>query len=90
MDAFTKQITLSFAYKASENVTEVTVDQLFWSLDRFDYDRKECDEGAREQRFEATQRLAVELDRRNIPMRNPTLPVNFPRDYPGQRPRVNM
>jgi hypothetical protein len=32
-------------------------------------------------------KCALELDRRDAPMRNPTLPVDFPRDFPGQRPQ---
>jgi pyruvate-formate lyase-activating enzyme len=82
MDSLSKQLTLSWAYDVSAYVSKASVDQLFWALDRFHYDIKDIDEGAHEQRFEATQKCALELDRRNIPMRNPTIEVEFPRIFP--------
>lgn len=89
MDALSKQLTLAYAYHVSDTLKSSSVAQLFWAMDRFDFDRSEIDEGAREQRFHATQAIATELDARNIPLRNPTLPVEFPRDFPGQRPHIN-
>lgn len=89
MDAFTKQITLGFAYSVSENVADHTPEQLLWAMDRFHYDRSEIDECAREQRSDAGQLCALELDRRNVPVGNPMLAPAFPRDFPGQRPLVN-
>lgn len=87
MDTLTRQVTLGLAYSVSERCKEVSTAQLFWAMDRFWFDRKDCDECSAEQRSEASMKCAVELDRRDAPMRNPTLPVDFPRDFPGQRPQ---
>lgn len=84
MDQLSKQLTLSTAYDVAAYSTKATVEQLFWALDRFHYDIKEIDEGAHEQRFEATQKCALELDRRNVPLRNPMIEVEFPRTFPDR------
>ncbi len=77
MDTVAHQIALQVAYQISEDLTGRTVADLFWALDRFDYDRNTLDDCAREQRGEATMRIAVELDRRNVPVRNPALPSTY-------------
>lgn len=77
MDTVAHQLALQVAYQISEDLTGRTVADLFWALDRFDYDRNTLDECAREQRGEATMRIAVELDRRNVPVRNPALPSTY-------------
>ena len=90
MDRLLRQITLGYAYHVSENLKSSSVDQLFWALDRFDYDRNDLDEGSCEQRGHATQAIAHELDERRIPLRNPMIPVEFPRDFPGTRPLIHI
>ena len=77
MDTVAHQLALQVAYQISEDLTGRTVADIFWALDRFDYDRNTLDESAREQRGEATMRIAVELDRRNVPVRNPALPSTY-------------
>ena len=90
MDRLTKQITLGYAYHVSDTIKSSTVAQLFWALDRFDFDGQEIDEGGREQRRHAIQACAAELDARNIPLRNPALPITFPREFPGEPPFINL
>ncbi len=75
---------LQTAYRVSEDVSAHQTKTLFWALDRFDYDRKDIGGDARAQRSEATQRIAKELDRRNIGVRNPILPSSY---QPGRGPR---
>lgn len=82
MDDLARQMTLSKAYDVVCYKKTCTTAQLFWALDRFHYDMREIDESSREQRIEAAQECAVELDKRNVPLRNPEIPVEFPRDYP--------
>jgi hypothetical protein len=47
--------------------------QVICAFDRLWADRDLINEDSREQRFEATQRIATELDKRNVPMRNPAI-----------------
>lgn len=77
MDRFEKEVTLRVAYQISEDVEAYPVKELFWAMDRFYYDSAEIDECAREQRFEATQRIAYHLDARGVPVRDPRLPSTF-------------
>lgn len=71
------RLTLQVAYQISEDFTGRTNAELFWALDRFDWDRHTLIGDAAEQRSEATQRIAIELDRRNVPVRNPALPSTY-------------
>lgn len=71
---------LEMAYRFSEEVGSHDVKTLFWALDRFEYDRAQTECG-QQQRFEARQRIAQELDRRGVPVRDPRLPST----YPGKR-----
>lgn len=68
---------LEMAYRFSEEVQKQDVKTLFWAIDRFEYDRAQTECGQR-QRFEARQRIAVELDRRGVPVRDPRLPSTYP------------
>lgn len=77
------QFDLEIAYRISETVTEHEPKRLFWAIDRFGYDRAQTDCG-QEQRFEARQRIAKELDRRGVPVRDPRLPSS----YPGESRRI--
>lgn len=83
MDALSKQLTMAKAYDVSAYAKSASVDQLFWALDRFHFDLRELDEGAKAQRLEATQVCALELDARGIPLRDPRIEVQFPRPFPG-------
>lgn len=78
MDHSSRQLTLQVAYQISEEVGDRSVRELFWAMDRFYHDLHEIDEHAADQRSEATQRCAVELDRRGVPVRDPRLPPLFP------------
>lgn len=71
---------LEMAYRFSEEVEKHDVKTLFWAVDRFGYDRAQTECG-QQQRFEARQRIAQELDRRGVPVRDPRLPST----YPGKR-----
>lgn len=71
------QFDLECAYRISEDATDHDVRTLFWAMDRFSYDRSSSACG-QDQRFQARQRIAVELDRRKVPMRNPALPSSYP------------
>jgi hypothetical protein len=71
---------LEMAYRFSEEVEKHDVKTLFWAIDRFEYDRAQTECG-QQQRIEARQRIAVELDRRGVPVRDPRLPST----YPGKR-----
>lgn len=71
------QVALQVAYQISEDFTGRTDAELFWALDRFDWDRHTLTGDAAEQRTAATQRLALELDRRNVPVRDPALPSTY-------------
>lgn len=68
---------LQSAYRISEEVKERDVESLFWAKDRFFFDKAECEDG-RHQRSEAIQRIALELDRRGVPVRDPRLPASYP------------
>lgn len=68
---------LEMAYRFSEEVANHDVKTLFWALDRFEYDRAQTECGQR-QRFEARQRISLELDRRGVPVRDPRLPSTYP------------
>lgn len=85
MDRFTKETTLSKAYKVSENVGSFNSNQLLWAMDRFWDDRADVDECSQEQRGDATQVIARELDRRGVAVRDPNNPalVLFPGAFPG-------
>lgn len=71
------QFDLECAYRISEEVANHDPKTLFWAVDRFSYDRAQTACG-QEQRFEARQRIALELDRRGIPVRDPNLPSSYP------------
>lgn len=72
------QFDLECAYRISEEVALHDAETLFWAADRFSFDRSSTACG-QNQRVEARQRIAVELDRRGIPVRNPALPSSYPR-----------
>jgi len=74
------QFDLEMAYRFSEEVSERDVETLFWAKDRLTFDKAETEDG-QAQRSEATQRIALELDRRGVPVRDPRLPSS----YPGNR-----
>ena len=71
------QFDLEMAYRFSEEVRERDVKTLFWAMDRLDYDRAQTQCG-QEQRSEAKQRIALELDRRGVPVRDPRMPTSYP------------
>lgn len=75
--SFDPAFDLEMAYRYSEEVDRHDAKTLFWAMDRFQYDRAKTDCG-QQQRFDARQRIAAELDRRNIPLRNPSLPSSYP------------
>ena len=83
MDDLSKQLTMGQAYDVAAYAKDSSTERLFWALDRFDFDRHTLDEGARAQRLEASQICALELDRRGVPLRDPTIPVEFPRMLPA-------
>jgi hypothetical protein len=68
---------LQTAYRISEEVSARTPKELFWALDRFDFDKAETEDG-QHQRHEACQRIALELDRRGVAVRDPRLPSTYP------------
>lgn len=76
IDADAHAFALQAAYRVSEDVSRQTVTNLFWAADRLDYDRAECDDG-QVQRSEAKMRIARELDRRGIPIRDPGQPSSY-------------
>lgn len=82
MDDLSKQLTLGHAYNIAAYAKRSSNEKLFWALDRFDFDRREISETAREQRLEASQACALELDRRGVPMRDPNALPPFPRIMP--------
>lgn len=83
MDELSLQLTLGKAYDVAALPGDATRDQLFWALDRFDHDRAGLDADARAQRLEASQRCATELDARGVPLRDPRVPIVFPRIFPA-------
>ncbi len=68
---------LEAAYGFSENVTDQDVETLFWSIDRFTHDRAQTSCADRQRQL-AIQRIASELDRRGVPVREPSLPSSYP------------
>lgn len=78
--SFDPAFDLEMAYRFSEETARHDAKTLFWAIDRFQYDRAETEDG-RQQRFDARQRIAAELDRRGVPVRDPSLPSS----YPGKR-----
>lgn len=68
---------LQAAYRFSENVTDQDVETLFWSVDRFTHDRAQTSCADRERQI-AIQRIATELDRRGVPVRDPSVPSSYP------------
>lgn len=82
MDDLSRQLTLGRAYDIAASAKTSSTPRLFWALDRFDFDRDTLDEDGRAQRLEASQTCALELDRRGVPLRDPTVPVEFPRTMP--------
>lgn len=71
---------LQAAYGISEEAAKQPVSNLYWALDRFYFDRAETEDG-RAQRFEATQRIARELDTRKVPLRDPSTPSTYQPAY---------
>ncbi|MBS7671536.1 hypothetical protein [Croceicoccus gelatinilyticus] len=69
-------LALQAAYGVSNSASDQDVATLFWAMDRFYYDKAETEDG-RIQRFQATQRIALELDARKVPMRNPAAPSTY-------------
>lgn len=66
-----RTISLQAAYNIADRAATADVQSLFRALDRFDADMALINEDSRAQRREAIQRLAAELDKRNVPVRNP-------------------
>ncbi|WP_298837490.1 hypothetical protein [uncultured Salinicola sp.] len=83
MDDLSRQLTLGQAYDIAAYAKTSSTPRLFWALDRFDFDRDTLGEDARVQRLEASQACAIELDRRGVPLRDPTVKVGFPRMTPA-------
>ena len=83
MDELSKQLTLGRAYDIAAYAKTSSTPRLFWALDRFDFDRDALNEEGRAQRLEASQACALELDRRGVPMRDPTAKIEFPRTMPA-------
>ena len=83
MDDLSRQLTLGQAYDIAAYANTSSNDRLFWALDRFSFDRDSLGEEARMQRLEVSQKCAMELDFRNVPLRNPMVPVEFPRIMPA-------
>ncbi|MAM40814.1 MAG: hypothetical protein CL949_20445 [Erythrobacter sp.] len=69
-------LALQVAYGISFEAADKPVATLYWALDRFYFDKAEFEDG-RIQRFEATQRIARELDARNVPLRDPRAPSTY-------------
>jgi len=82
MDDLSRQLTLAHAYDISAYAKTSSTPRLFWALDRFDFDRSTLNEDGHAQRLEASQTCALELDRRGVPLRDPTVPFEFPRTMP--------
>jgi hypothetical protein len=72
---------LEAAYRVSFDVADRTPKQLFWAMDRLNFDKADHPDG-QAQRFTATQAIATELDRRSIRMRDPRGPSSYPGDMP--------
>ena len=83
MDDLSRQLTLGQAYDVAAYAKTSSTDRLFWALDRFEFDRDTLNADGRLQRLEASQACAKELDRRNVPMRNPMVGIEFPRMMPA-------
>lgn len=71
------QLALQVAYQISEEVGTRSVEDLFFAIDRFWFDQAETEDG-RIQRSEARTRIARELDRRGVPVRDPRAPLSYP------------
>jgi len=76
-------LDLQVAYMMSSDFEGRTDDQLRWAMDRLWHDRDEMDEHVRENRYQATQKLATELDRRGATMRDPRMPKFYPGAIPN-------
>ena len=72
---------LESAYRISFDPSAHAPNQLFWALDRLNFDKADHPDG-QAQRFTATQAIATELDRRSIGARDP----RGPSSYPGHMP----
>jgi hypothetical protein len=78
-DALSLQLAYTIAYDAASRSTR----QLFWAADRLWHDRDEVDEHARQNRSDATQAIAKELDARGVPVRDPALEPHYPGPIPS-------
>lgn len=83
MDDLSRQLTLGHAYDIAAYAKTSSTPRLFWALDRFDFDRDTLNEDGRAQRLEASQACALELDRRGVPLRDPSVKIEFPRTMPA-------
>ena len=77
--ALSLQLAYTIAYDAPARSTK----QLLWASDRLWHDRDEVDEHARQNRSDATQTIAKELDARGFPVRDPALTPYYPGPIPG-------
>jgi hypothetical protein len=68
-----RSISLQAAYTIADSLQDRPVSALFRAMDRLWADFRLINEDSQAQRTEATQKIAVELDRRNIPLRNPAI-----------------
>jgi hypothetical protein len=83
MDQGDPALDLQIAYGMSSDFAGRSDDQLRWAIDRLRHDRESVDEHARENRFDATQRISVELDRRGARLRDPRLAPFYPGAIPN-------
>ena len=68
-----RQLSLQAAYAISDEPQSRPVSRIFYALDRLSADLTDINESSRDQRNEAIQRLAVELDARRVPLRDPAI-----------------
>ena len=68
-----RQLSLQAAYAISDDPKSRPVSRIFCALDRLSADLMDINESSRDQRSQAIQRLAVELDARRVPLRDPAV-----------------
>lgn len=62
-------VSLQAAFTIADDVANQETPRLFWAIDRLWADRDTVNDDDRSLRSEATNRMAAELDRRNVPIR---------------------
>lgn len=68
-----RSISLQAAYTIADDLEARPTSALFRAMDRLWADFRLINEDSRAQRTEATQKIARELDRRGVPVRNPAI-----------------